>query len=224
MLICSLMLLKSRAALVRDTYREYMDSTRENSKITEQRALAVSPDHKTALLNCFRLQDLLRERATLRFEFLIKTQSFNCAPYKSLDAISERLDTGWTEAEEGAIKESNAHYKDVSREIADIRSKWDPDSLTAPLRALTQDSQYKAASRHCSWSTAASPSRSLWPPPTSMSMPAWALFSAKKNPTPSAPTPAPSSSSLNPTNSTPTPAASPPPGALPDKRGEAPPD
>ena len=141
-----LMRMKSRGAMVRDIFRKYLDSNRENSKITERRALAVSPDQERVLLNCFRLQDLLMERTKIRFEFLIKTKLLDCAPYKSLDAISERLDQEWTEADESVIKKSNSHYGDLSREIDDIRSRWDPDSLTDPLRALTQDFEYRAAS------------------------------------------------------------------------------
>jgi hypothetical protein len=137
---------KMRAARVRDTFRKYLDSCREYSKTTEQRALTVSPDQELALLNCFRLQGLLRKRETIRFEFLLDIHSLDCSLTKSLDEIEQRLDKGWTEAEEGVLKEINSHYGGVSREITEIRSKGIPNSLTDPLRALQQDSKYRAAS------------------------------------------------------------------------------
>jgi hypothetical protein len=59
MLIQSLFGLKSRHALVRDTFRKDMKSTREFMSLFEQRAIVVSPDQEPVLRNCFRLQNLL---------------------------------------------------------------------------------------------------------------------------------------------------------------------
>ena len=137
---------KRRGARVRDIYREYLKYCHANSKITEQRALAVSPDQKLALRNCFRMQDLLRVQHIIRFEFLLEIHSLDCALFKSLEEIEQRLHEGWTEAEEGVLKEFNSHYSAVSREITEIRSKWPPNSLTYPLQALQQDPEYSTAS------------------------------------------------------------------------------
>jgi hypothetical protein len=145
MLIQSLFDLKSRHALVRDTYRKDMKSIREFMTLFEQRAILVSPDQKSVLFNCFRLQNLLMDQRAIRFEYLLKSKSLDCAIFNSLDEVSERLDKGWSAAEEGALKERNSHYSDVCREIHDIQSKWVPDVLTAPLKAVEQDPQYRAA-------------------------------------------------------------------------------
>jgi hypothetical protein len=98
MLLGYFMRTKNRASIVREVFREYMESCRENTKITEQRALEVSPDQKPVLLNCFGLQHLLREQLTNRFEHLLTTNALDCALFKSLDNIQRRLDQGWTEA------------------------------------------------------------------------------------------------------------------------------
>jgi len=111
--------------------------------IAQQRALEASPDHIPILLNCFRLQHLLRERLTIRFEYLLTTKSLDCGPFNSLDDIQKRLDQEWTEAEETAIKEGNTHYCDISREIEAIQLKWLPDSLTTPLGELMRDDIYR---------------------------------------------------------------------------------
>jgi hypothetical protein len=42
-------------------------------------------------------------------------------------------------------RESNSHCCAIGQEIADIKSQWDSDSLTAPLRAVQHDPQYRAA-------------------------------------------------------------------------------
>lgn len=137
---------KKRATIVREVFREYMESCRESTKITEQRALEASPDHIPILLNCFRLQHLLLERLTIRFEYLLTTKSLDCAPFNSLDDLQKRLDQGWTEAEEVAIKKGNSHYCDISREIGTIQLEWLPDSLTTPLRELMRDDIYRKES------------------------------------------------------------------------------
>src|SRR6266446_77793 len=104
MLLGYFMRTKKRATIVREVFREYMESCDENMKITEQRALEASPDQEPILLNCFRLQRLLRERTTIRFEYLVSTTSLNCALFKSLDDIQKRVDQQWTEAEEAVIE------------------------------------------------------------------------------------------------------------------------
>ena len=81
----------------------------------------------------------------MRFEYLLKTKSLDCSIFKSLDEIDERLDKDWDLSEEDALKKSNAHYTGICQEIVDIKSKWDSDSLTAPLKTLEQDPHYRAA-------------------------------------------------------------------------------
>jgi len=146
MLLGYFMRTKKRATIVHEVFREYMESCCENMTITEKQALKASPDQEPILLNCFRLQHLLRERTTIRFEYLVSTNSLDCALLKSLDDIQKRLDQEWTEAEEAAIKASDAHYCNVSREIEAIQSKWVPDLPTAPLRQLMKDDIYRAES------------------------------------------------------------------------------
>jgi hypothetical protein len=101
MLILSLLGLKSRHALMRDTYRDYVKSTREFMRVAEQRALEVSPDQKSLLLNCFRLQNLLIDQRSIRFRFLLKSKSLDCAVFNSLDELDQRLDKNWNAAEQG---------------------------------------------------------------------------------------------------------------------------
>jgi hypothetical protein len=92
------------------------------------------------------LQDLLRARHTIRFEFLLEIHSLDCALSKSLGEIEQRLHEGWTEAEEGVLKEFNSHYGGISREITEIVRKLLPNSLTDPLQALQQDRECSDAS------------------------------------------------------------------------------
>jgi hypothetical protein len=92
------------------------------------------------------LQYLLSERLAIRFEYLLTNNSADCAQFKSLDDIQKRLEQGWTEAEDGAIKKDNVRYCKVSEEIEAIQCKWVPDSLTVPLRELMKDDIYRMES------------------------------------------------------------------------------
>ena len=114
---------------------------RTNSPADEE----VSPDQKSLLLNCFRLQNLLIDQRSIRFRFLLKSKSLDCAVFNSLDELDQRLDKNWNAAEQEVLNKSNSHYTGICQEIADIWSKWDAESLTAPLKAVEQDPRYRAA-------------------------------------------------------------------------------
>jgi hypothetical protein len=145
MLIQSLFGLKSRRAMVRDVFREYLKSRRDFMKWAGHRAIGIAPDHSAALLKCFHLQALMNEQQSIRFDFLSKSKSVDFALFKTLDEVSQRLLKDWSAAEEEALEKRNPHYCHVSQEIKDIQSNWDADSLTAPLRVLDQDPEYRTA-------------------------------------------------------------------------------
>jgi hypothetical protein len=144
MLIQALLGIRSRHVRVCDTYRKNMKRFRAFTVFCKQRAIEISPDQKPLLLNCFKLWDLLSDQRAIRFEYLLKSKSLDCPIFKSMDEIDERLDKDWDATEEDALKKSNSHYRDISQEIAEIQSKWDSEALTAPLRVLDQDPQYRA--------------------------------------------------------------------------------
>jgi hypothetical protein len=134
---------KNRAARVRDTFREYLTSCRDHTGIIARRAPAVSPaGQEPVMRDCFRLQTIFIEGQAMRFDFLLKSKTIHCARFKSLDDIGARLDKEWMEAEEGAIRERNPHYGNVSREIDAIQSRWGADAAAK----LHQDPKYRDAS------------------------------------------------------------------------------
>jgi hypothetical protein len=78
----------------------------------------------------------------MRFTYLLKTRNFDCSLFETLDDLAARLDAGWSEAEEIAMQKCSAHYSEISQEIGDIRSKWDPHALDESARILEQDPRY----------------------------------------------------------------------------------
>ena len=136
---------KSRANIVYDTFIKWVNSYQDFLRIAERRALKVSPAYKQAWQNAFSLQRLLKRRQSLRFKYLFAGGKLDFATIKSLDSITERLDKGWTEVEETDLRQCMAAYRDDSRAIEDIQSKWDPHALDDARQLLENDSQYREA-------------------------------------------------------------------------------
>jgi hypothetical protein len=121
MLIQSLMRLRSRRTLLRDTFRKSQASYLEFLDVAERCALRVSPEFKLAWQNVYRLQRLLMEQRAIRFEYLSRASVLDCSLFETLDAIAERLDAGWSEAVEIDVQACNAHYSEISLAIAEKR-------------------------------------------------------------------------------------------------------
>jgi hypothetical protein len=111
----------------------------------EQCALRVSPDFKLAWQNVYKLQRLLKEQQSIRFEYLLKVHHLDCSRFESPDAIAERLEAGWSDAEESALQVLDAKYNKISLEIADIRSKWRPYAVGESFKMLENDPEYQTA-------------------------------------------------------------------------------
>jgi hypothetical protein len=138
---------KNPATVVQEVFREYVESYRQYLKIAERRAIELSPDRKLAWQNVFRLQNLLKERQALRFEYLFGRDKFDGVNLRSLSSIAARLDNGWSEADEAELKENLSAYRGISQEIEDIQSKWDSNALGDSSRVVDQDLKYCDALR-----------------------------------------------------------------------------
>jgi hypothetical protein len=138
---------KNPATVVQEVFREYVESYRQYLKIAERRAIELSPDRKLAWQNVFRLQNLLKERQALRFEYLFGRDKFDGVNLRSLSSIAARLDNGWSEADEAELKENLSTYRGISQEIEDIQSKWDSNALGDSSRVVDQDLKYCDALR-----------------------------------------------------------------------------
>jgi hypothetical protein len=137
---------KNRAIIIHETVLKYIESYMKFLEVAEQRAaLKLSPDRNLAWQNAFRLQRLLQKQLAPRFEYLFGRGTFGNAPWESLDSIFERLNQGWSQAEEAELKGNAASYAETSREIEDIQSKWDPNLIADPDGALQQDYIFRNA-------------------------------------------------------------------------------
>jgi hypothetical protein len=138
MLIPSLIVTKSRGARVRAAYRKYLDATHDFMTFAQQRALAATSDLSGEVTRCFELQHRLHEQRVIRFNFLFKSKSLDCAAFKTLEALSDRLDKNWSEEEEGVIlliveaQELAAHARGISTPQRITGATWPSDPNDAP--------------------------------------------------------------------------------------------
>ena len=137
---------KRRATSVQNAFRESNNSYREFLKIAERRAIEVLPDYRIVWQNAYRLQNLLLTRTHLRFEYLKGNRQLGSVTSRSIASIEERLDKAWTVTEEAKLRESLPLYREITCEIDDIKSKWDPLAVsTEMISALERDSEYRSA-------------------------------------------------------------------------------
>jgi hypothetical protein len=134
-----------QAAVAYDTFIKWVDSYLEFLKIAERRALKVTPAHKHAWQNAFTLQRLLKRRQSFRFKYLFACGKIDMASFASLDSIAKRLDEEWTGAEEADLRDHMSAYRDDSRAIEDMHSKWNPHALDDARQLLEDDSKYREA-------------------------------------------------------------------------------
>src|ERR1700678_304925 len=137
---------KRQATSVQNAFRESNNSYREFLNIAERCAIEVLPDYRIVWQNAYRLQNLLLTRTHLRFEYLKGNHQLDSETSRSIASIEERLDKAWTVAEEAKLKERLPLYREISCEIDDIKSKWDPLAISAEMiSALERDSEYRKA-------------------------------------------------------------------------------
>ena len=137
----------NQATVVREVYREYLEGAKSLLVFAETSSTKEWPDRKDVLRNVFRLQILYNERESLRFEYLLKSNTSEVVTWKSLTRINERLLKEWTEAEEAGLYEDNLPYREVLRGIEDLEGKTDSPALNEPFQALTRNASYQDARR-----------------------------------------------------------------------------
>jgi hypothetical protein len=133
-----------RSTSLERLFREYLESSRQFWRTARQRGMKLQEAHGS-IKSAFRLQEFLIDRQALRFGHLVSVGAIERRGLRSLNSITERLDQGWSDADESALLESNSVYRAVSQEIKDIQSTLDTAVLTEPLRQLQRDRKYLQA-------------------------------------------------------------------------------
>jgi hypothetical protein len=137
----------ARYVIVRNTFREYMQSCSEFWKAFQRCTIAIkSSEHQRQVLQThLRLQTLWLEQQRLRFEYLLRGGTFGTGFWGKLDNIAQRLDKEWSDDEETGLLAIDAAYRDLLVEIEDLVPKMNGAELDPPIKALQQNAQYREA-------------------------------------------------------------------------------
>jgi hypothetical protein len=136
---------KNRTTVVHVVFRKYLKSTREFWKTAQQCADKGSPDRKRVLQRAIRLQLNLIDCQAMRFAHLLAQDTCDWTSLGSISSLNERLDQGWGKDEEADLIEGNSLYKDLVREIDDIKSDWDSETLAESIQELEKNVKYRDA-------------------------------------------------------------------------------
>ena len=132
----------SRAVFIQGIFREFFDARLEFNVVFERCALKGWPDRKAAIRTSFRLQELFYARETLRLHHLVSRSASHEAAWQSyggLNAVLERLQEGWTAADEVALLKRNAKYSAMQTEIQDLQAVLDSPGLERPFEMVKRD-------------------------------------------------------------------------------------
>jgi hypothetical protein len=139
-----------RATLVQEAFRQYLEALREFNVALERCSLKGWPDKKVVLRTAFRIQELISEQMALRLSHLLTRGASDDETWKSCTTISsvhKKLQEGWTVSDEEMLRQHDAAYYSVQREIEDLRVVLDSTGLDGPLTMAKRDPEYIAA-RH----------------------------------------------------------------------------
>jgi len=137
--------MQNDVTLVRGIYREYLEWAKSLLVLAETCAIKECPDRREVLQTVFRLQLLYNERESIRFEFLIGSNTPDIGTWKSLSMINGRLLKEWSPIEEADLKQGNSTYINVLQGIEDLEKKVDSPALDEPFVALTRNTSYRDA-------------------------------------------------------------------------------
>jgi hypothetical protein len=130
---------------VRDLFRDYLQAVREFLEVHRRCIVKGWPDRKDAIEVMTRLEYLNCQVQAWRLDYLWERGLLEPKSYPSLSSIFDRLNKGWSESEEAALKASNEPYRVVVANSDVARTRLDPTALDGPPGDLRRDTEYLSA-------------------------------------------------------------------------------
>lgn len=138
----------ARALLVEDVFRRYLEARQEFNLALERCSLKGWPDKKAAVRNATYLQELFYERLSVRLKHLVLRSGLDeirWNEYTSTAKVHERLQGGWSESEEQALRLCDKAYARMQSEIAKLQATADPPALDGPFTMAKRDPELVSA-------------------------------------------------------------------------------
>ena len=132
----------ARALLVADVFRRFLEARREFNLALERCSLKGWPDRKAAIHNATHLQKVFFERLSVRLKDLVLRSGLDDISwneYTTTRKVHERLQDGWTDDEEQALRLCDKAYARMEGEIAKLQTTADPPALDGPFTMAQRD-------------------------------------------------------------------------------------
>jgi hypothetical protein len=137
-----------RALLVEDVFRRFIEARVEFHLALERCALKGWPDRRAAIRSSTHLQQLFYERLSLRLKHLVlrgASDDVRWNEYTSTEKVHVRIQDGWSEDEERALRLSDQAYAQLESEILQVEATTDPPALDGPFTIVKRDPELLSA-------------------------------------------------------------------------------
>jgi hypothetical protein len=138
----------NRALLVEDVFRRLIEARVRFAFELAQCALKGWPDRRAAIHSSARLQQLFFERLPMRLKYLVlqsSTDNIRWNEYTNTQKVHLRVQEGWAEEEEQALRSCDKGYAQIQSEILEVEATTDPPALVDPFAMAKRDPELLAA-------------------------------------------------------------------------------
>jgi hypothetical protein len=138
----------NRALLVEDVFRRFIEARVEFILALERCAFKGWPDRRAAIRSNTHLQELFYELLSLRLKHLVlrnDSDDIGWNEYTSTEKVHVRVQDGWSEDEEQALRLRDKVYAQIQSEILKVKTATDPPALDGPFAMVKRDPELLSA-------------------------------------------------------------------------------
>ena len=138
---------RARADLIKDVFLRCQDARLEFNSALERCALKGWPDRSAAVRTATRLQELYFSQLSARLTHLVSRGDMG-APWKEYATTAQvqgRVQEGWTEQEEAALRSYDAAYCQLQPKIDALEAIADSEAVDGPFEMAKRDPELIAA-------------------------------------------------------------------------------
>ena len=138
----------SRAKLVEDVFLRCIDARLAFNHELERCAIKGWPDRRAPARTAARIQELYFSQLSARLSHLVLQNGSDDTAwnaYTNTAKVQERLQEGWTERDERALRSRDSAYVRIESEIVALQAIADPEALDGPYAMAKRDPELIAA-------------------------------------------------------------------------------
>jgi hypothetical protein len=139
---------ETRALLVEGVFLRFIEARVEFILALERCTLKGWPDKRAAIRSNTHLQQLFYELLSLRLKHIVLRSASDDSgwnEYTSTEKVHVRVQDGWSEDEEQALRLCDNAYAQIQSEILKVKATADPSALDGPFAMVKRDPELLSA-------------------------------------------------------------------------------